>query len=66
MLFIFSTMFTLVSVVYAVDLFWFFIQTREILLQAVGDEGKITPAEKAVQLTAKEYVRVLIVVGNGS
>ncbi|KAF8996079.1 hypothetical protein BDZ89DRAFT_1122856 [Hymenopellis radicata] len=64
MIFIFSAMFALVSLDYAVDLFWFFIQARDILLQAVGDEGQITPAEKALKLNAK-YVRVLLAVGNG-
>ncbi|KAF9006822.1 hypothetical protein BDZ89DRAFT_1144682 [Hymenopellis radicata] len=65
MIFIFSAMFALVSLNYAIDLFWFFIQARDILLQAVGDEGKITPAEKALKLNAKKYVNVLLVVGNG-
>ncbi|KAF9006781.1 hypothetical protein BDZ89DRAFT_1079629 [Hymenopellis radicata] len=65
MIFIFSAMFALVSLVYAIDLSWFFIQTRAILLQAVGDEGKITPAEKALNLNAQKSVRGMLAVSNG-
>ncbi|KAF9029777.1 hypothetical protein BDZ89DRAFT_695816 [Hymenopellis radicata] len=66
MIFIFSAMFALVSLQYAIDLFWFFIQARDILLQAVGDEGKITPADKALHLNAQSNVRGVLTVGNGS
>ncbi|KAF8915863.1 hypothetical protein CPB85DRAFT_382364 [Mucidula mucida] len=47
-------MFLLSTFIFALDVFWFFYQTRGILLEALGDEGKITPAEKSVILREEQ------------
>ncbi len=63
-------MFLLSTFIFALDVFWFFYQTRGILLEALGDEGKITPAEKSVilreeqqALSVGQFTTWLIVVG---
>ncbi|KAF8987354.1 hypothetical protein BDZ89DRAFT_1087716, partial [Hymenopellis radicata] len=47
-------------------IFIFLSHAREILLQVVGDEGKITPADKALHLNAQKNVCEVLAVGTGS
>lgn len=56
------TMFVLSSCLYSTDLFWWFMQTKAILLEAPGYKGRITPAAKALQLQSVPSISFMMTV----
>lgn len=54
-------MFLLTTLIYVLDVFWFFYQTRLVLLQAVSDLGITTPLEVSEQLKGSLFNYLIVV-----